>query len=128
MHIMSECWQNYHTALILKKNSPLTQILEEKILRIIGKTSNLKYFVQVCLTKASTLTEAGLIEKWISDEMDRVALKDKFRKTSITSVKRLGFGHFQSFPVFQGICLLISCFAFLFEYFSRRSLPQSFIE
>jgi hypothetical protein len=38
MYIMKECWEMFPAGLLLKKDSPLSDLLREKVLRIIGKT------------------------------------------------------------------------------------------
>ena len=52
MHLMRECWNAFSIGYILPKRSLLTPVFSRKL---------------------QQLREAGMQEKWIKDEMDRVA-------------------------------------------------------
>ena len=95
MHIMKECWNYFPISFVLPKHSPYTELFSLKI---------------------HQLNEAGLIDKWKRDEMDKVAkLAEQGNGAKLTLVRPLSIDDVQIPFMLLGISGILCIFVFLLE-------------
>ena len=91
---MDQCWRHNLIALIVLKNTPLFRIFSRKIL---------------------FLTQAGLVNKWKKEELDKVAHKLKFKARSVSASRSLQLPDFKGLFALWGLCYGISILVWLLE-------------
>lgn len=94
MHIMKECLSTYQISLILTKNSPLTALFNDRI---------------------QSLKAAGLIAKWIDDEMNKAGQKAKQSRIRVKSEGPLNIVDLQAIFLLIAVGLLLSVVTFVIE-------------
>ena len=94
MYVMDKCWLKIPIGLLTLRNGVFTEVVSKKLEQIF---------------------EAGLVQKWKREQLDKIALKGVFKKKSMSQEKQLSVTHFKGLFVFLLMSHFMCVLIFLLE-------------
>ena len=100
MHVAKECFNPFQVAFLLQKDSPYKQRIDEVLLR---------------------MQEAGLLNRFYNEELDKIAKKDPHSLENdihFKTIQPLTMGHMKGLFVLSSFLWMIAVGAFVYEVIS----------